>query len=164
MKWSPLIIGMTAALVAFLVPIRPAFAFDCTGTAVANNGGTLSLICSGTCTTGSCAVQTGTDAQGEFQYCGCNSGDTDSCCTVVLRKIAGVWTPKKYGSCPACPAAGSCKLCGAITSPYVVSAPPTDPRESKFRSWTWASAAQASVDRRRRLSPAGARNESGGMA
>lgn len=117
MKWSPLIISMAALPVVVLVPLRSAFAFDCTGTAVSNSGGTLSLICSGTCTTGSCAAQTGTDAQGEFTYCGCNPGDTDSCCTVVLRKISGIWTPSKYGSCPACPAAGSCKLCGSDYEP-----------------------------------------------
>lgn len=68
------------------------------------------LLCSGTCGTGqSCSSQSGSDAIGDFHYCGCYSGDTDACCTVVLRPDG----PSKFGSCPPCGTTGTCGITGA---------------------------------------------------
>lgn len=67
----------------------------------------ITLICSGTCGTGTCESRgDGLDAKGAFSYCGCFRGDTDNCCTVVLRD--GRARPR--GTCPPCGAMGVCTL------------------------------------------------------
>ncbi len=83
---------------------------DCTGTgAIWGPPPTLVLTCSGSCGTGqSCETHTGSDGGGDFTYCGCYEGDTDSCCTVVVRNNQA----RKYGSCPPCGTTGKCKLIG----------------------------------------------------
>jgi hypothetical protein len=117
MKWKHAIVGLAAAWLAVVVPTEAALAFDCTGSGTYNPSGTIHVSCAGSCTSGTCSEQTGTDAQGTFKFCGCNSTDFDDCCTVVIRMSGTVGTPKKYGSCPACPAAGACNLCGTDNQP-----------------------------------------------
>lgn len=77
---------------------------DCTG--IGTTVG-IALICSGTCSSGACESHSdGMDARGAFSYCGCSSGDYDTCCTVVIRD--GV--AQKRGTCPPCGASGLCRL------------------------------------------------------
>ena len=92
---------------------------DCTGTGAVNTEPDPSkppiwaLTCSGDCPGATqCKDRNGSDAQGAFKFCGCDNTDTDACCTVVLRPLGtdGAMIPKKYGSCPPCPAQGFCIL------------------------------------------------------
>ncbi len=67
----------------------------------------ISLICSGTCSQGRCESRSdGMDGRGAFSYCGCLSGDYDTCCTVVLRDGRA----RKRGTCPPCGGSGLCTL------------------------------------------------------
>ncbi len=94
-------------LTAILSLSRGARAPDngCTGLGVTAG---ISLICGGTCSGGgSCESRgDGMDDRGAFSYCGCQSGDYDNCCTVVLRD--GIARPR--GTCPPCGATGQCSL------------------------------------------------------
>jgi hypothetical protein len=67
----------------------------------------IALICSGTCASGECtSFGDGLDEKGPFSYCGCQSGDIDTCCTVVLRD--GI--ARARGTCPPCGATGLCDI------------------------------------------------------
>jgi len=98
---------------------------DCTGTGatqVSQDPPVWRLICSGDCTSPHvCKERDGSDPLGEFKFCGCRSGDTDACCTVVLRTNGAdppSWYPEAYGSCPPCPLPGTCQWNPVSSQPY----------------------------------------------
>lgn len=122
MNWKHVILAALASCLMALVSVSATAASDCTGsgTFYEQGSGGIKLSCAGSCTAPeTCKEQTGNDAQGQFQFCGCNSTDFDSCCTVVLRVASGDGskTPTTYGSCPPCPLIGACQLTGTDNQP-----------------------------------------------
>jgi hypothetical protein len=61
----------------------------CAGVGLAPPGGDGKkwISCAGACDVGNCKIGSGTDAQGDFQFCGCGSPPIEpSCCHLVARK------------------------------------------------------------------------------
>lgn len=107
-----------AATVALCLAAQPAMSLpgECTGTqaVVVDNNGDLEwqLECGGTCPSSkTCKSRNASGPSGDFKFCGCEGGDFDSCCTVVLvQNSEGDWEPESYGNCPSCPLSGICLI------------------------------------------------------
>jgi hypothetical protein len=94
------------------------------------------LTCSGKCkveddgTTPTCAEQTGSDAGGNYTFCGCNGAVGTECCQLISRwNKDGSEKPDFIGDCPACPASGTCQVVMAADggSAQASCLPPTPP-------------------------------------
>lgn len=94
----PLLWSLQAAalLLAFLSlpPFSAAatmFADTCAGVGLAPPGGDGRrwISCAGACDVGNCKIGSGTDAKGDYQFCGCGSPPIEpACCHLVARKKA----------------------------------------------------------------------------
>ena len=75
------------------------------------------LTCSGKCPAGedgtapACEQQGGSDATGDYWFCGCDGAVGTECCQLISRwNKDGSETPDVMGDCPSCPASGSCQV------------------------------------------------------
>jgi len=65
-----------------------AFVDTCAG--VGLSGGTSWISCAGSCDVGNCNVGSGTDAKGNYKFCGCGTPASEpACCHLVARKRDG---------------------------------------------------------------------------
>lgn len=94
----------------------------CTGYSTYTDGnGKLKLLCAGQCNSPkTCKSRSGSDEIGSFDFCGCEAGDYDTCCTVIIRHPEeGTPAAVAYGSCTAqgCPGGGPCQISGGSNQP-----------------------------------------------
>ena len=80
---------------------------SCRGTGTTGSGSNLALLCSGTCSPGSCDSRVGTGSYLGFKVCDCEQGGTpNACCGLALKRVgAGSGTTFQLvtiGDCTGC--------------------------------------------------------------
>lgn len=79
------------------------------------DGSHTTILCIGTCDSGSCSPQDGDwdrDGTADYKYCGCPNKGEPACCHLILWTNTTPHQPDTRGDCPSCPLTGGCARIG----------------------------------------------------